>query len=174
MTFIDWISRESTLWKKEVIISILHFVSKIVHFMLKNIKFQIECHNSLKFEGTMNYAKKATLQQKTMLNLWFCSRWHCRWRSRIASCTCCGNIEAKATLTIVDESILTGNIKAKNLVFNARQKGNIFVENPNTFMSKSRLFGNVATKSVSIIDGQRSAEIWKSVYTKSMRMNSLI
>ena len=58
-------------------------------------------------------------------------------------------------MTIVDESILTGNIKAKNLIFNARQKGNIFVENPNTFMSKSRLFGNVATKSVSIIDGTK-------------------
>lgn len=67
----------------------------------------------------------------------------------------CGNIDAKSTLTIVDESILTGNIKAKNLVFNARQKGNIFVENLSTFMSKSRLLGNVATKSVSIIEGTK-------------------
>lgn len=72
-----------------------------------------------------------------------------------ASCTCCGNIEAKSTLTIVDESILTGNTKAKNLIFNASQKGNVFVENLNKFMSKLRLFGNVAAKSVSIIDGTK-------------------
>ncbi len=73
----------------------------------------------------------------------------------LSGCTVQGNIIASGMLTIDNDSVLVGDIKAENLSINGKLKGNAQIRNMFTCQSEALILGNVTAAVASINEGAK-------------------
>lgn len=73
----------------------------------------------------------------------------------LSGCTVQGNIIAAGMLTIDNDSVLIGDIKADNLSINGKLKGNAQIRNMFTCQSEALILGNVTAAVASINEGAK-------------------
>lgn len=66
-----------------------------------------------------------------------------------------GNLVAQEKVRCDDESLLIGDVQAREFYFNARMKGNVTVERLCSFEKKARIIGNVKAKLISAQEGSK-------------------
>ncbi len=71
----------------------------------------------------------------------------------ISNATIKGNVWATQKLTVINKSILVGNVSANELEFNSRISGNINVKKDVTIQSGSYITGDISAVSISIEKG---------------------